>query len=122
MLGHSMGGGVTMYGLVAAPELIDAAILYAPVHSQEWYNYKRWREDSLSNEEKEALTVIYGNLENPKSFETISPENYFKNIQAPVQMYFGTQDESCPIEWGYDIENAFQNAGKEIEFIIYEGE
>lgn len=122
MLWHSMGGGVTMYGLVAAPDIIDAAVLYAPVHSQEWYNYKRWREDSLSNNEKEILENLYGDLEKPESFKDISPETYFSYIQAPVQMYFGTLDESCPVEWGDDIQNAFYQEDKDLEYIIYEGE
>ena len=47
-----------MYSLVAAPELIDAAILYAPVHSQEWYNFKRWREESLSAIELQELETL----------------------------------------------------------------
>jgi len=88
-----------MFALVAAQELLDAAILYAPVHSNEWYNYKRWREDSLSDAEKQTLENIYGNLENPLVFKDISPETYFSRIEAPVQMYFGTLDKSCPIEW-----------------------
>ncbi len=122
MLGHSMGGGVTMFALVAAPELIDAAILYAPVHSQEWYNFEKWRKESLSISELQELETIYGDLGSKENFAKISPESYFQNIEAPVQMYFGTLDDSCPIAWGSDIETAFKNAGKEFEFIRYEGE
>ena len=31
MLGHSMGGGVTLNALTAMPGLVDAAVLFAPV-------------------------------------------------------------------------------------------
>lgn len=122
MLGHSMGGGVTMFALVAAPELINAAILYAPVHSQEWYNFERWRRNSLSSWELQELTSLLWDLNQKEGFRDISPETYFDRIKAPVQMYFGTLDESCPIAWGDDIKKAFQDAGKEFEFIRYEGE
>lgn len=58
MLGHSMGGGVTMYALVAAPEFIDAAILYAPVHSHEWYNFEKWGRNRLSSSELQELSSL----------------------------------------------------------------
>ncbi len=122
MLGHSMWGGVTMFALVAAPELIDAAILYAPVHSQEWYNFERWRRNSLTNTELFELQNIHGDLWDKESFIDISPQTYFERVEAPVQMYFGTNDSSCPIAWGDDIEKAFQEAGKSFEFIRYTGE
>ncbi|NDK09188.1 alpha/beta fold hydrolase [Candidatus Gracilibacteria bacterium] len=122
MLGHSMGGGVTMYSLVAAPELIDAAILYAPVHSNEYYNYQRWSSSRLNSREKEKLTNDIGNLQNPDTFASISPQGYFKNVQAPVQIYFGSQDESCPVSWGKEIKESFNNVDKQVDLVIYEGE
>jgi len=119
MLGHSMWGGVTMYSLVAAPNLVDAAVLYAPVHSNEYYNYQKWGKNRLDTNEKQILEDIYGDWENPESFISISPETYFQNIQAPIQMYFGTNDASCPIAWGYEIETALTESQKDIEFIVY---
>jgi pimeloyl-ACP methyl ester carboxylesterase len=56
MLGHSMGGGVALHALIAQPDLLDAAILYAPVHSQEYDNMHRWRYASLSDQEREERT------------------------------------------------------------------
>ena len=122
MLWHSMWWWVTMYGLVAQPNLIDAAVLYAPVHSQEFYNYQRWIQNRMSPENKQELNTIYGNTESPESFSSISSETYFSNIQSPLQMYFGTNDESCPIAWGYHIEKALTDAEKSIDFIVYDGE
>ena len=122
MLGHSMWGWVTMYGLVSQPDLIDAAVLYAPVHSNEYYNFQRWTKARFSSTEIQELNTLYWDTENPESFASISPETYFENIQAPVQMYFGTNDQSCPIAWGYEIESALTDAGKDIEFIVYDWE
>lgn len=122
MLGHSMGGWVTMYSLVSQPDLINAAVLYAPVHSNEYYNFQRWTKARFSSTEIDSLHALYGNTENSESFASISPETYFENITAPIQMYFGTNDESCPIAWGYEIEKALTDIGKEIDFIVYDWE
>lgn len=122
MLGHSMGWWVTMYSLVAASDLIDAAVLYTPVHSNEYYNFQRWGKNRFNSQQLDELSQRYWNLDTPESFASISPETYFDRLQAPVQMYFGTNDESCPIEWGYEIETAFNSAEKQLDFIVYDGE
>lgn len=122
MLGHSMGGWVTMYSLVAASELIDAAVLYAPVHSNEFYNYQRWGKNRLNSSQVQELNQIYGNTDVAESFGSISPESYFQNITAPIQMYFGTNDQSCPIAWWYEIESALESEWKDIDFIVYNRE
>ncbi len=122
MLWHSMWWGVTMYALVAASNLIDAAVLYAPVHSNEYYNYERWSSNRFSSDKKEILASELWNLDSPENFLPISPEWYFKNINSPMQMYFGTRDESCPIDWWYEIEQKLKLAWKYIDFIVYDGE
>jgi len=122
MLGHSMGWWVTMYSLVSEPNLIWAAVLYAPVHSNEYYNFLKWWKNRLNSEQLEELSQRYWNPNTPESFVSISPETYFQNIDAPIQMYFGTNDQSCPISWGYEIETAFNTAKKELDFIVYDWE
>jgi uncharacterized protein len=119
MLGHSMGGWVTIYALTSAPELIDAAILYAPVHINEYYNFQKWGKTRLNNEQFKQLESSIGDTNIPENFIINSPLGYIENIAAPVQMYFWTLDESCPIVWGDDIEREFQKAGKDVNFIKY---
>lgn len=74
MLGHSMGGGVTMYTLVTHPDLVDAAVLYAPVHMNEYYNFERWMRPRLSKVEYANLEKEIGSLSNSGTFIPISPE------------------------------------------------
>jgi pimeloyl-ACP methyl ester carboxylesterase len=74
MLGHSMGGGVTMYSLVTHPDLVDAAVLYAPVHMNEYYNFNRWMKPRLSKDEYTYLRKELGDLSNSGTFLSISPE------------------------------------------------
>lgn len=37
-------------------------------------------------------------------------------------MYWGTADDSCPIEWARYIDPTFRNAGVDLEYIEYTGE
>ncbi|MBP9812073.1 alpha/beta fold hydrolase, partial [Candidatus Gracilibacteria bacterium] len=122
MLGHSMGGGVTMYALVAHPDLIDAAVLYAPVHMNEMYNFERWMKPRLSKDEYANLEKEIGSLTNSGTFIPISPEGYLDRIKTPIQMYWGTADDSCPIEWGRYMSGAFERAGVNLEYTEYRGE
>jgi uncharacterized protein len=122
MLGHSMGGGVTMYSLVTHPDLIDAAVLYAPVHSNEYYNFQKWMRPRLSKTEYSNLEKEFWNLSNSGTFLPISPEGYLSRIKTPIQMYWGTADDSCPIEWARYMDPTFREAGVDMEYIEYAGE
>lgn len=119
MMGHSMGGGVTMYSLVTHPELIDAAVLYAPVHSNEFYNFNRWLKQRLDAEWYAQLQERVWDLTEVNTFASFSPETYFDRITAPVQIYFWTADESCPIEWWSAIRDALLEKNKQVELIEY---
>ena len=37
-------------------------------------------------------------------------------------MYWGTADDSCPIEWGRYMSGAFERAGVDLDYIEYRGE
>lgn len=122
MLGHSMGGGVTMYSLVTHPDLIDAAVLYAPVHMNEYYNFEKWMKPRLTKNEYANLEKEIGDFSNSGTFLLISPEWYLDRIETPIQMYWGTADDSCPIEWGRYMSGAFDRVEVDLEYIEYAGE
>ena len=52
-----------MHALIAQPDLIKAAVLYAPVHSTEWYNFNRRRASDLSQAERQKRTEQLGSLD-----------------------------------------------------------
>lgn len=122
MLWHSMWGGVTMYALVTHPDLIDAAVLYAPVHSNEYYNFNRWLKTRLDEDWYELLQDRLWNLTEIETFASFSPETYFYRITAPVQIYFWTADESCPPERWHAIRDKLLEHTKSVELIEYPGE
>ncbi len=119
MLGHSMGGWVTMYALVAHPDLVDAAVLYAPVHSNEYYNFQKWTRPRLSTAEYRSLEEKIWPLSVTGTFLPYSPEWHLSRIKTPIEMYWWTSDESCSIEWGRYMDERFRNAGIDITFNEY---
>lgn len=121
MLGHSMGGGVTLNVLVVAPDLVDAAVLFAPVSANYQRNYERWtRSDS---EQGKRIIARYGTPEeSPEFWRGISAKNYFDRIRVPIQNHHGTADESVEIKWSDELNQWLSEAGKEHEYLVYPGE
>lgn len=121
MLGHSMGGGVTLGVLVTKPELVQAAILYAPVKGDMRSSYERWI--SRRPEAAKKISDLYGDpTKSPDFWESISSETFFSRIKSPVHIFHGTKDDSVPLEWSEHTEQLLQDAGKDVTLTIYENE
>lgn len=121
MLGHSMGGGVTLNTLVVVPDLVDAAVLFAPVSANYERNYERWtRSDS---EQGKRIIERYGTpVESPEFWNGISAKNYFDRIKTPIQNHHGTNDESVEIKWSDELDLWLKAAGKGYDYRVYPGE
>ena len=121
MLGHSMGGGVTLNALVVAPDLIDAAVLFAPVSADYRRNFEKW-----TRSRREIATEIiatYGTpTTSPEFWDGISAKNYFDRITAPVQIHHGTVDESVPLTWSDELDTWLTDDDIAHEYFVYNGE
>jgi uncharacterized protein len=121
MLGHSMGGGVTINTLVVRPELVDVAVLLAPVSANYVRNYERWIKNE--SETGQQILALYGSPEeSPEFWQGISAKNYFDRLKTPLQNHHGTADESVEIKWSDELEEWLKLADKELEYFKYEGE
>jgi dipeptidyl aminopeptidase/acylaminoacyl peptidase len=126
MVGRSMGGGVTLNALVVKPDLVRAAVIFAPVSSDTVDNFNKWIRGERGAERRELaerVIALYGSPEaNPPFWRNISPVNFFDRIAAPLVIHHGTADESVPIDWSHKTLAALQKHNKRVEFFIYEGE
>lgn len=122
MLGHSMGGGVTMNALISRPDLFDAAVLLAPVSSDYQKNFLRWRKDSLDDEELEILEREIGDTDDENNFSAFSSAFYFDRINAPIMIHQGTADKDVPVEWSRETRDRLEESGKEVIYFEYPGE
>jgi dipeptidyl aminopeptidase/acylaminoacyl peptidase len=121
MLGHSMGGGVTMAVLVIEPDLVQAATLFAPVSADQRENFERWT--MRRPETATKIQTLFGSPnENPKFWDSVSPITYLSDIAVPVQLHHGTADDSVPVEWSDRLDRELRKEGKTIEYYRYPGE
>lgn len=121
MLGHSMGGGITMNVLVARPDLVDAAVLFAPVSSDYRENFERWTR--RQSDTAERIIASYGTAtSNPAFWRDISSRTFFDLIQAPILIHHGTADADVPLAWSQSTSAALMDAGKEVTLYTYDGE
>jgi len=121
MLGHSMGGGITINVLVSQPDLVKAAVLFAPVSADYKDNFEKWTRSR--RQESEDIIAAYGEPEaNPDFWFNVSPINFLNNVKTPILLHHGTADESVPLAWSEKLNNALTQAGKAITFYVYPAE
>lgn len=121
MLGRSMGGSVTYNAVVALPNIVKAAVVYAPVSSDYVDNFNRWT--SRRRPIARAVEAAYGSpSENPTFWRNVSAINFFDRVAVPMQIHHGTSDDTCPIAWTYRTVAALKAAGKSVSLEVYQGE
>lgn len=120
MLGHSMGGGVTMAIMTGRPGLIDAAVLYAPVHANVWENFMRWRAE---REEGDRTLEQFGTFEEkPEVWKNLSPDTFLGDVEIPILLFQGTKDKDVPFEWADYLSTRLKELKRDITYERYEGE
>jgi uncharacterized protein len=121
MLGHSMGGGVTLGALVTQPDLVDAAVLFAPVSGDARLNYEKWTKSNSSRARE--MESRYGTPEeNPAFWDGVSAATHYDRVAAPVLIHHGTADASVPLAWSEDLDARLRAAGKNVTFDVYDAE
>lgn len=120
MLGHSLGGGVTLAVLTGKPSLVSAAVLYAPVHADVWENFSRWRR---MRDEGDRTIAAYGTPDtHPDFWSNLSPLTFFTDISVPILLFQGSNDKDVPKSWSDFLARALQEKGKSVTYIEYDGE
>ena len=122
MVGRSMGGGVTLNALVAAPGIVDAAVIYASVSSSYLDNLRHF---TLPNrpEAVRALTDEYGApRDEPAFYRGLSSRTHFDRITEPVLIHHGAVDATCPPRWSRTTQRLLQRAGVDSTLVEYAGE
>lgn len=131
MWGHSMGGSITLRAMVTVPD-IKAGVIWAGVVASYPDLLERWRQrlltptpaiSSAGRRWREELITRYGTPEqNPAFYASISPNSYLADLSGPIQLHHGTADESVPVEFSATLYKQIQDAGKMVEYYIYQGD
>jgi len=115
LLGHSMGGGITLRVLTVDPQ-IQAAVLYGSMSADEQQNFEKifeWSDGQRGQEE----------LETPaEDLLRISPIFYLDRIQASLEVHHGGADAVAPPAWSVDLCQRLQTLGKRVACFTYPGQ
>lgn len=124
LLGRSMGGGVTWNTLVVAPDLVDAAVVYASVSTDAVDNYERWiRNDGGRRDLAARIEAAHGSPEeNPAFWRGVSARSYLDRVAVPVMVHHGTADDTCPPTWARETVAALRAEAKDVTFHEYPGQ
>jgi len=122
MLGRSMGGGVTLNALVAYPDLVEAAVVYASVSSRYLDNLRHF----TARSRPEAVRGLFDRFgtpgEQPRFYRDLSSRTFFDRISDPVLMHHGSADETCPFPWATTTQRLLKRAGADSRLEVYPGE
>jgi len=110
--GHSMGGGIVLRSLIV-DQGIKAGLLYASVNADEELNLSHFGNDGR----RETKLKVPG-----VALKLISPSQYLGEINVPLSIHHGAEDETVPVKWSQELCNQFQDLGKQLECFIYPGQ
>ncbi|EKE19578.1 MAG: peptidase S9 prolyl oligopeptidase active site protein [uncultured bacterium] len=121
MLGHSMGGGITINVMVTKPEIAKAFVLLAPINANYKENFDRWvvPDEEFSGVAEEFYKQYGSQEENPEFWKSISAINYLDKITSPIMLHQGALDKDVPVEWSRDLFQSLKDAGKDITYYEY---
>lgn len=115
VMGHSMGGGITIRVITARPNDVQAAVLYGSMNADERVNTAR------------MVFWSGGNARVPESYVDeadllrISPSTYLDRIAVPVSIHHSDDDTTVPPEWSADLAAQLESLGKSVEYFTYQG-
>jgi dipeptidyl aminopeptidase/acylaminoacyl peptidase len=122
MVGRSMGGGVTLNALVAAPGLVDAAVIYASVSSSYLDNLRHFTQPNRPDAVQRLYSRFGTPREEPAFYSGLSSRTYFDRITEPILIHHGTVDGTCPPPWSRTTQRLLERAGVDSRLVEYAGE
>jgi dienelactone hydrolase len=123
MVGRSMGGAVTYNALVVRPDLVDAAVVFAPVSSDIVDNLRRWTFPERPDEAQALFDRLGGSpQEAPRAYRELSARTFFDRVESPVLIHHGTADDTCPLWWSRETHRLLTRAGADSRLELYDGE
>jgi uncharacterized protein len=112
LLGHSMGGGITLRVLTIDPQ-VRSAVLYGAMSGEERRNYEKILQWSNGETGAEVLAMADVDL------ERISPIYHLDRITVPVAIHHGALDDVVPPAWSAELCQLLRSLQKPVECYSY---
>lgn len=120
--GHSNGGAIAAKTMVVSDQ-IAAALIYAPASMTIAEDYQfRVERAAARGAQIDPIEWPVGPEEGVELYQRLSPLPYLHYADLPVQIHWGTADETVPRKWPADLYNGLQAAGKQVEWFEYPGQ
>ncbi len=132
MWGHSMGGNITLRDIVVDTKDIKAAVIWGGVVGSYDDLLSRWqrrvpfqlsqRELAFRNTHRAEIIKKHGTPEkSPAFWNSIDPTRHLSDINTPIQLHTGGNDEEVPVQFSVSLQNSLQKLGKIVEYYNYPG-
>ncbi len=133
MWGHSMGGNITLRSVVINNKDIKAAVIWGGVvgtYDDLLNNWKRKvpfqpsaREMALRNNGRKKIIDEFGMpKENPGFWNSIDPTYFLSDINTPIQLDAGEEDEEVPAAFSQQLYEKLKQSGKTAQLYLYPGD
>lgn len=130
--GHSLGGNITLRNIVVNTTDIKAAVIWGGVVGSyndlmnNWQRKVRYqpspKELANRNNSRQNFVTKYGTPEsNPDFWNSIDPTSFLADINIPIQLHTGGDDEEVPMAFSQSLKDRLEKVGKVVEFYSYPG-
>jgi uncharacterized protein len=109
----SMGGAIALKVLTISPD-VKAAFLYSPMSGDDYLNAGFLAKAG----DADAQSVL---ALPPLVFLSTSPQNFYKDITAAVDIHHGMVDSVIPLSWSQNTCQQLKTLGKTVNCYYYEG-
>ena len=132
MMGHSMGGYITLRAMVVSEE-IKAGVIWGGVVASYEDLLNNWGQragqgptptpNPTQTNGRPNMIDIYGPPEeNPEFWAAISSNTYLTHLSGPIQLHHSSSDATVPVEFSQKLYNQILETGEAAELFLYKGD
>lgn len=119
IVGHSLGGAMTLNALVVAPGVADAFVALAPSNPSAWVNVEHFTSGTPYFDD---ITALRGTIEdNPQFWADVDATTFASRATAPLLIVQGSADDVVVPDWARQTATAFGAAGSDVELEMVPG-